>query len=164
MSFYSEKLLKRRLSNFLLQPIIQTRLGLYCILLSFIFAGVIAAIVYVHLGQLFGFIIEMTDAPEEVQTIILSYLSSIQTSVYLALGSYILFVLAISIWYTHRLVGPMVAFKRHFEALQQGNFTHRTNLRKNDAFHEAANELNKATEFLGQRYGEKPSKSDNLQN
>lgn len=162
MSFYSEKLLKRRLSNFLLQPIIQTRLGLYCILLSFLFAGVIAAIVYVHLGQLFGFIIEMTDAPEEVQTIILSYLSSIQTSVYLALGSYILFVLAISIWYTHRLVGPMVAFKRHFEALQQGNFTHRTNLRKNDAFHEAANELNKATEIIGARFGEKSSKSEDL--
>jgi methyl-accepting chemotaxis protein len=152
LSFYSEKLLKRRLSNFLLQPIIQTRIGAYCIGLSFLFAGVIAAIVYVHLGKLFGFIIEMTDAPEEVQTIIMSYLSSIQTWVYLTLAAYILFVFAISIWYTHRLVGPMVAFKRHFEALQQGNFTHRTNLRKNDAFHEAANELNKATEMLGVRF------------
>jgi methyl-accepting chemotaxis protein len=160
VSFYSEKLLKRRLSNFLLQPILQTRIGAYCILLSFLFAGVIAAIVYVHLGKLFGFIIEMTDAPEEVQTIILSYLSSIQTWVYLTLGAYILFVLALSIWYTHRLVGPMVAFKRHFEALQQGNFTHRTNLRKNDAFHEAATELNKATEMLGARFVEKPSKND----
>ncbi len=154
MSFYSDKLLKRRLSNFLLQPLLQTRIGAYCILLSFLLAGMIAAIIYVHLGKLFGFIIEMTDAPEEVQTIILSYLSSIQTWVYLTLGAYILFVLAISIWYTHRLVGPMVAFKRHFEALQNGNFTHRTNLRKNDAFHEAANELNKATEMLGARFGE----------
>jgi hypothetical protein len=54
----------------------------------------------------------------------------------------------------------MVAFKRHFEALQQGNFTHRTNLRKNDAFHEAATELNKATEMLGARFVEKPSKND----
>jgi methyl-accepting chemotaxis protein len=155
MSFYSEKLLKRRLSNFLLQPIIQTRIGAYCIILSFVFAGLIAGIVYVHLGKLFGFIIEMTDAPDEVQNIILSYLSSIQTWVYLTLGAYILIVLAISIWYTHRMVGPMVAFKRHFEALQQGNFSHRTNLRKNDAFHEAAMELNKATEILGQRYGDK---------
>jgi methyl-accepting chemotaxis protein len=155
MSFYSEKLLKRRLSNFLLQPIIQTRIGAYCIGLSFLFAAVIAGIVYVHLGKLFGFIIEMTDAPEEVQTIIMSYLSSIQTWVYLTLAAYILFVLAISIWYTHRLVGPMVAFKRHFEALQQGNFNHRTNLRKNDAFHEAANELNKATEILGSKFEEK---------
>jgi methyl-accepting chemotaxis protein len=129
MSFYSEKLLKRRLSNFLLQPIIQTRIGAYCILLSFVFAGVTAGIV-----------------------------SSIQTWVYLTLGAYVLIVLAISIWYTHRLVGPMVAFKRHFEALQQGNFTHRTNLRKNDAFHEAANELNKATEMLGARFGEKSVK------
>ncbi len=154
MSFYSDKLLKRRLSNFLLQPLIQTRIGAYCMLLSFLFAGMIAAIIYVHLGKLFGFIIEMTDAPEEVQTIILSYLSSIQTWVYLTLGAYIVFVLAISIWYTHRLVGPMVAFKRHFEALQNGNFSHRTNLRKNDAFHEAANELNKATEMLGARFGE----------
>lgn len=159
MSFYSEKLLKRRLSNFLLQPIIQTRIGLYCILLSFLFAGLIAGIVYVHLGKLFGFIIEMTEAPEEVQTIILSYLSSIQTWVYLTLGAYVLIVLALSIWYTHRLVGPMVAFKRHFEALEQGNFSYRTNLRKNDAFHQTANELNRATEMLGLRFSEKPSKS-----
>ncbi len=155
MSYYSEKLLKRRLSNFLLQPLLQTRIGAYCILLSFIFAGLIAGIVYVHLGHLFAFIIEMTDAPQEVQTIILSYVSSIQTWIYLTLGAYILLVMAISIWYTHRLVGPMVAFKRHFEALQQGNFSHRTNLRKNDAFHEAAIELNRATEMLGQKYGEK---------
>lgn len=159
MSFYSEKLLKRRLSNFLLQPILQTRIGAYCIILSFIFTGIIAGIVYFHLGRLFGFIIEMTDAPEEVQTIILSYLASIQTWVYLTLGCYILLVMAISIWYTHRLVGPMVAFKKHFEALQQGNFAHRTNLRKNDAFHEAANELNRATEMLGSRIGEKINKT-----
>lgn len=155
MSYYSEKLLKRRLSNFLLQPLLQTRIGAYCIILSFIFAGLIAGIVYVHLGQLFAFIIEMTDAPQEVQTIILSYVSSIQTWIYLTLGAYILLVMAVSIWYTHRLVGPMVAFKRHFEALQQSNFSHRTNLRKNDAFHEAATELNRATEILGQKYGEK---------
>lgn len=155
MSLYGEKLLKRRLSNFLLQPLLQTRIGAYCIGLSFVFAGLIALIVYIHLGNLFKLIIEMTDAPEEVQTIILSYLSSIQTWVYLTLGVYILLVLAISIWYTHRLVGPMVAFKKHFEALQQGNFAHRTNLRKNDAFHEAANELNRATEMLGQKYNDR---------
>jgi hypothetical protein len=155
MSFDNEKPLKRRLSNFLLQPILQTRIGAYCILLSFVFAGLIAAIVYVHLGKLFGFIIEMTDAPFEVETIIFSYLASIQTWIYLTLAAYMLIVMAISIWYTHRLVGPMVAFKRHFEALQQGNYSHRTNLRKSDAFHEAAMELNKASEILGSRCGEK---------
>ncbi len=155
MSYFSEKLLKRRLSNFLLQPLLQTRIGAYCILLSFVFAGIIAMIVYVNLGQLFAFIIEMTDAPDEVQTIINSYLSSIQTWIYLTLGAYIAMVLAVSVWYTHRLVGPMVAFKRHFEALEQGNFTHRTNLRKNDAFHEAANVLNAVTEAMGVKYGDK---------
>ncbi len=151
MSF-AEKMLKRRLSNFLLQPTLQTGIGFYCIVLSLIFAGVVAAIIYVQFGNLFQFIIEMTDAPEEVQTIIWSNLSSIQNWIYLSLAVYILIVLAISILYTHRLVGPTVAFRRHFEALQAGNFKYRTHLRKNDAFHDLAEYLNQTTDQLGERF------------
>jgi nitrate/nitrite-specific signal transduction histidine kinase len=144
-----DMIIKRRLSNFLLQPLVQTKIGLYCIILSLLFASVIAAIVYYNMGQLFQFIIDLTDAPNEVQDIILNHLSSIQIWIYTSLGVYILLIIAVSIWYTHRLVGPMVAFQKHFEALERGDFSHRTNLRRHDAFHDAANALNNATETLG---------------
>lgn len=160
--FFENKMLKRRLSNFLLQPSLQTRMGAYCIVLSFLFSILIALIVYFHLGKLFQFIIELTEAPEEVQTIILSYLSSIQTWVYLSLCAYVVLILLISVLFTHKMVGPTVAFRRHCEALQEGDFQFRTNLRKGDAFVEIAELLNATSERLGQRWQgseEKPSSS-----
>ncbi len=151
MSTSQDRVLKRQLSNFLLRPLLQTKIGLYCILLSLVFTSVLGGLLYVNLAQFFRLVIEMTEAPEEVQTILWQQISSLQTWVYLCLGLYVLAVIAISVWYTHKLVGPVVAFTRHFEALERGDFTVRTNLRKNDAFHEAASQLNKATEALAKR-------------
>ena len=146
-----KRVVKRQLSNFLLQPLLQTKIGLYCIGLSLAFCATLASILYVNLSHLYQFIIDMTDAPDEVETIIFNYLSNLQNWIYLCVSAYILLVVSVSIWYTHRLVGPMVAFKRHFEALDEGDFSHRTILRKGDAFHEAANTLNKATASLEKR-------------
>ncbi len=153
-----DRVVKRQLSNFLLQPLLQTKIGLYCIGLSLVFGACVVSILYVNLSQLYSFIIALTDAPEEVETIILNYLSSLQNWIYLSIGTYIGTVVAVSIWYTHRLVGPMVAFKRHFEALDAGDFSHRTVLRKGDAFHEAANTLNQATVSLENRVREAASR------
>ncbi len=143
-----DRIMKRQLSNFLLKPLLQTKIGLYCIILSLLFTAIIAGLLYVNLAQIFRLIVEMTEAPEEVQTILWNQLSSLQAWVYLSLGIYILAVVTLSIWYTHKLVGPVVAFTRHFEALERGDFTARTILRKHDAFHDAAAALNKATETL----------------
>jgi hypothetical protein len=146
-----EMLKKRKLSNFLLQPLLQTKIGLYSIGLSFVFALLIGLICYVNLRELFGLIIEMTDAPREVQDIIYSYLSSMQAWIYLCLAGYIGITIAISIWYTHRLVGPTVAFRKHLEAIDKGEFGHRTVLRKSDAFSEVAEKLNELSANMKKR-------------
>ncbi len=151
MSSVEDRVLKRQLSNFLLKPLLQTKIGLYCILLSLLFASFLGGLIYFNLAQFFQLVIEMTEAPEEVQTILWQQISSMQTWVYLSLGFYILAVIGISVWYTHKLVGPVVAFSRHFESLEKGDFSVRTILRKNDAFHDAASLLNRATEALGKR-------------
>ena len=73
---------KRKLSNFLLQPLLQTKIGLYCIGLSLVFAALVAWILYSNLGELFEFVIEMTDAPDEMHKIIYREMKSMVIGIY----------------------------------------------------------------------------------
>lgn len=139
---------KRRLSNLLLEPLLQTRIGMYCILLSLIFACIIAVILYQNLGTLYDVFFELTDGKVKLHGVVLAYLQNIQAWIFLALAAYIICTIGVSIIYTHRLVGPTIAFRRHLEAIKGGDFEHRTILRKGDAFQEVANRLNEVSEFL----------------
>ena len=64
------------------------------------------------------------------------------------LGAYILCTVGVSMLFTHRLVGPTVAFRKHLIAIESGDFCHRTVLRKNDAFQEVAVQLNDLSAML----------------
>jgi len=61
-----------------------------------------------------------------------------------AIGTTIYFFItvAVSIFFTHRLVGPTYAFRRHIRELKNGNYGSRVVLRKGDAFQEVAEDLN----------------------
>ena len=47
--------------------------------------------------------------------------------------------------------GPTVAFRRHIQALRQGDFDSRVRLRRGDAFNEVADELNALSEDLARK-------------
>lgn len=142
---------RRKYKNFLLQPGLQTTLGLYSIILSFLFAGTVIAIIYFNFAELIDSILLLTDAPEEVKDIMSSYWRASQVYIYLAVGVYISAMITITIWYTHRLVGPSIAFRRHILALISEKYYARTNLRKGDAFAEVAEALNSLSEALEEK-------------
>ncbi|NRA65482.1 MAG: hypothetical protein HRU19_13425 [Pseudobacteriovorax sp.] len=133
---------KRRLANYLLEPFIQVKLGLYAILLALIFCFGMIWLVYETFHRFYDLILELTDLREEVTTILNSFMgdmlfwSSVGTSVYFIL------TVAMSIFYTHRLIGPTYAFRRHVKELTRGNYKSRVCLRKSDAFAELAEDLN----------------------
>ena len=82
-------------------------------------------------------------------TIILNeYLTSMAWWVGLLVILYTFLNLLISIYYTHRMIGPSVAFKRHIQALKEGDFDSRVKLRTHDAFLDVAQELNELAEKL----------------
>ncbi len=139
---------KRRLSNLLLEPLLQTKIGLYCIGLSILFAVVIALILYNNLGTLFDVFFDLTDGSIKLHAVVLSYLENIQAWLFLSAIAYIVLTIGVSIIYTHRLVGPTIAFRRHLDAIKTGDFKHRTLLRKGDAFLEVADRLNEVSELL----------------
>lgn len=142
---------RRHLKNFLLQPLVQIRLGFYSILLAFAFSGLILGILYVNLFRFYDVVMELTDLRDEVTSLLESYLVE---TVWWVAGCIILYLLVnivVSVFYTHRLVGPTFAFRRQIAALMNGNYKARITLRKGDAFLEVAEDLNKLAEHMENR-------------
>jgi signal transduction histidine kinase len=139
---------KRHFKNMLLQPLLQIKLGIYAISLSAITALILVVLMYVSLSSTFDLIMELTDARTEVEAILSNMLwEAISIASGVMIG-YVIIMVCITIWYTHRLVGPTVAFRRHINMLGRGQFYARTNLRKGDAFFEVADELNRLSDIL----------------
>jgi methyl-accepting chemotaxis protein len=142
---------KRKLSNFLLQPLLQVRLGLYSIVLSIIFGLGVFTIIYVNFYKFYDLVLELTDLRAEVNEILKSYIQGALGWLLFAFFAYFLVTVAISIFFTHRLVGPTYAFRRHIKELARGNYRSRVTLRKGDAFSEVADDLNELAQSLEQR-------------
>ncbi len=54
----------------------------------------------------------------------------------------------ISIFSTHKVAGPIYRFRKHLSSIKSGDFSFRTNLRKNDMLADLADEFNQASEHL----------------
>lgn len=139
---------KRKAKNYLLQPLLQVRIGIYCITLSVLFSVALAAILYFNFAGLINSIVLMTDAEDEVRDIFMSYWKGTQLWIYLTFFVYLVGTVGISVFYTHKLVGPTIAFRRHIRSIAEGRFNARTYLRKGDAFVEVADELNRLSETM----------------
>ena len=144
---------KRRLHNFMLQPLLQMKIGLYSIIISLFFAGSLAWIVYYNFAGLVNSVVLLTDAEDEVRDLFMDYWRGTQLWVYLSCLIYIGATVTISVLFTHRLVGPTIAFRRHIRSLGEGRYNARTYLRKGDAFAEVAEELNRLSETMERSQG-----------
>lgn len=144
---------KRRVRNFLLQPLLQVKIGLFSILLSVLFAGAVAALLYFNFFPLIDTVLKMTDADEEVRDFFMDEWRAKQLWVYLAFFVYLVAQIAMSVLYTHRLVGPTYAFRRHIRSIAEGRYNARTYLRKGDGFIEVADELNNLSEVMERKFG-----------
>ena len=147
---------KRRLRNFVLQPLLQVKIGLYTIVMSVVFAAAMAYILYYNFNDLVTTIIDLTDAKDDVRELLMDYWSKTRIWIYLCCSVYLFAVVTVSVIMTHRLVGPTVAFRRHVRSLAEGQFHVRTYLRKGDAFIEVAEELNRLSELMEKSRGSRP--------
>jgi len=141
----------RKFKNLLLKPLLQVKLGLYSILMSSVFVVTFCSVLLVSFHHLFELILDFTDLRQEVIDVIQSGLYGIAGWLFLIVAVYFLASVLLSVVYTHRLIGPTIAFRRHIRALADGDYDSRINLRKNDAFVEVAEELNTLAEVLGQK-------------
>lgn len=138
----------RSIRNYALQPLLQVKLGLYSILLSFVFALIVAGILYFNLAKFSSIIVQLTGVEEEVNDLLEQYIAPAKIQVLLTLATYVVLNMIGTIFLTHRLIGPTVAFRRHIRMIVEGKLQYRTNLRKGDAFVEVADDLNNLSALL----------------
>ena len=139
---------QRKIKNFLLQPLLQVKLGIYSILLSVAFSGMLVALLYFKLNRFYHFVLELTNKRDDVTFLLNAYVAELSWWVAGCIAVFLVANVVISIVYTHRLVGPTYAFRRHTQDLTKGKYTSRVVLRKGDAFKELADDLNHLAEAL----------------
>lgn len=141
----------RSIKNFALQPLLQVKLGLYSIILSLVFALAVTGILYVNLAKFSDIILQLTGVEDEVKDLLNQYIAPAKLQVMGVILLYVIVNMVVTILYTHKLIGPTIAFRRHIRMIAEGKLQYRTVLRKGDAFEEVANDLNKLSEFMEQK-------------
>lgn len=144
---------RRSVKNYALQPILQMKLGLYSVICSVIFAVVVALILYFNLAKLTSIIFELTGVEDEVRDIVNQYIAPAKIQLFGAMVAYVGAILFLSVKFTHKLVGPTIAFRRHVRMIADEEWNYRTKLRDGDAFTEVADDLNRLSAYLGKKYG-----------
>ena len=142
---------KRYWRNFLLQPNLQVKIGLYTVLLAIIFFGAMMSVLYVRFVRLYDMVLELTDMRDEVIGLMDKQLLGVSWWLAGGICSYVLLNIIMSIYFTHKMIGPTIAFRRHIRSLGRGDYASRVYLRNGDAFVEVAQDLNKLAEVLAMR-------------
>jgi len=143
---------ERKMMNYLLQPFLQLKIGLYTAFLSVFFCTFMGWFLYKKLNSFTDVAVTLTEADDEIYMMLSSYMSTVATTAIILGSAFIVLNLLISIYYTHKMVGPTIAFRRHIKQLKNGNYDSRVVIRNGDAFSEVADELNQLTEVLAGKY------------
>lgn len=145
---------RRSVKNYALQPGLQIKLGLYSVVLAIFFAIAVGLILYFNLAKLMAIVLELTGVEEEVNDLMNQYIAPAKIQLLLAMGVYVFATVILSIKYTHKLVGPTIAFRRHIRMIADQQWDYRTKLRDGDAFSEVAEDLNRLSSYLKKKYGD----------
>ena len=144
---------QRRIRNFLLQPLLQVKLGLYTLGLAATFSLAILLILYFSLLDFAEIVMALTDTESEIIELFKEYSATSQLWVLVLVLGFMICNVFVTIVYTHKLVGPTVAFRTQIRKLIQGEFDGEVYLRKNDAFQELASDINELSRILKENNG-----------
>lgn len=123
---------KRRVVNAIWQPFLQFKLLMYMLGSTAIVALLLGGFLYFAFSDLIHVVTGKSEATSyygEMIEIQLIHLFRYCGALFVL---YILLLAAVCVAYTHRLIGPIRPFTRHVEALIQGDYSSRVNLRKGD--------------------------------
>jgi len=139
---------RRKARNLLLRPMLQIKLPLYILFLSFTFGALAMLLGYFYFEQLYMMMLENTTQGTYLHKTISEQVNNFMESSVMLLIGYVILVAVVTIVYTHRMIGPTVTINRHIKALKEGLYTSRITLRRNDELKDLAAELNELAEIL----------------
>lgn len=139
---------RRRAVNLSIERSLQLELPIALLLVTFAVGVGLAAYARAAFGRLFAELEHAANAP------VLADLLRAQTSDFVMVAivvgaAYAVVVAFMTLVWCHRLVGPVVAFRRMLASLLAGDPTARVQLRRGSAFRELADDLNALAERIG---------------
>jgi hypothetical protein len=147
---------ERRRTVRIIKPRAQLVLAGYLLAVTAVFAALAALNSWSAFGTLLKMALSMAAAPFEADILGQARLYLI-TSLALLAG-YMLCMLAVTIAYVHRLIGPTVAVERFLRALKRGDYGSRLVLRSGDELYvDLAKHLNELAAQLERENAEQPS-------
>ena len=105
----------------------------------------------VYFQQTYMSMLATSTQPDYLQEVISRQAHEFKLLSALLLVVYAALVVAVTIIFTHRLIGPTLPIRRHIRALQDGLYSHRVKLRTHDGLQELADDLNDLAEALEKR-------------
>jgi len=128
---------KSKRKRYFIDRKIQTKYIVLTILLLLLYTFLFAVILFLP------YIIPLSlDYPIEEQTKAARMLLNLHTSVWPALGVVILIMSALSIFFTHKIAGPVYRFKKDLAEVSAGNLDITIKLREKDDLKDLAQDLN----------------------
>jgi hypothetical protein len=139
---------RRRTVNLSIERSLQLELPIAILLVTGAVAIGLGAYARAAYGRLFAALEDAAEAPA------LESLLRAQTTDFLLVAAligvaYAVLICLMTLIWCHRLVGPVVAFRRMLAALLVGDHSARVTLRRGSAFHELADDLNALAEQIG---------------
>ena len=129
------------------QPFAQLKLPVYLLILTLAFGAFFAWHSTVAYERLYGLVI--SGMPDSYQVMVHEQTRDFAIVSAAILTGYALFVLGFCVAYSHGLLGPLVPLRRHIQALKDGHYGHRVELRKSDtAYLEVAQDLDDLAQSL----------------
>jgi methyl-accepting chemotaxis protein len=139
-------LFQRKWRGVFIEPFIQIKMGVYVLLLSFLYTSTLALFIWdIYEEQFFRF--EETFLGENAEFL---FQESGQLTFITLLGIlvvlFIVFLILAIARRTHRMFGPMVAVDRFIDTITQGDYSQRIQTREGDDFKDLADSLNRMAE------------------
>jgi len=148
-----EKHQRRKLTETALQPFKQYRLLTWLLGATVFVALALGIFLYMAFGHIVGIVASDTQTGNYYGEMIGIQIINLFRYGGALFALYVMLLTAVCITYTQRVASPLIPFSRHVDALNQGNYSHRIQLRKNDLpmMAKHAEKLNKLAENLENR-------------
>jgi signal transduction histidine kinase len=148
---------RRRLYRLFLQPRFQLRYGAYFMTIA-ISSLVCSSIITVYITLKLLSFTQQSPAADDIFKILRGFVSHNPIPV---IGSFVLmaiFYFFLAVIFTKRIVGPVQVLVNHVNALKNGNYTHKTTLRRDDDLKSLMLALNELSDSLHHKHTHKEPK------
>lgn len=142
----------RSIKNFLIDPLLQFKFGIYMVLTIIAFMIVVGIFAYYSLSEFVSLLIVLSEVPDSVREYLDELTVGFIIGLVIILVIFSLVAMVFVIVQTHRIVGASYAIKRHItKHLMNSDFDTKLVLRKKDYFKDIADALNKLSKKMKEK-------------